>query len=358
MPDVSRNADLKRNFCDRGNGIFIAILLIAWCALALGLGSELPVIPKNGRIVIVENPTATDAFQARPEIVRFMVARGIERIAQKTNAAEAWRKFVSPQDVVGLKVYCAPGKNAGTRAAVVGAVIEGLLAAKIPATNIIIWDKHRAELKRTGFVDLAAKYGVGVEGALEAGWDRTNYYEAPLVGNLLWGDLEFGSKDEGVGRKSFLSKLVTQRLTKIINIPPLLNHNTAGVCGSLYSLAMGSVDNAARFEADPARLATAVPEIYALEKLGDKVALNIVDALVCQYQGEEQGLLHYASALNELRLSRDPLALDVLSLQELDWQRKAAQMRSPTNHLELYQNAALLELGASEISGIRIERVR
>src|SRR5690349_12442788 len=114
MPDVSRNADLKRNFCDRGNGILIAILLIAWCALALGLGSELPVIPKNGRIVIVENPTATDAFQARPEIVRFMVARGIERIAQKTNAAEAWRKFVSPQDVVGLKVYCAPGKNAGT----------------------------------------------------------------------------------------------------------------------------------------------------------------------------------------------------------------------------------------------------
>ncbi len=321
-------------------------------------GSDSSVPPKKGRVVIVDNPTATEAFQPRPEIVRFMVNRGIERLAQKTNTLEAWRAFVSPQDVIGIKVYSAPGKNAGTRAPVVAAVVEGLLAARIPASNIVIWDKHRAELRHAGYLELAAKYGVGVEGAQEAGWDGTNFYEAPLVGNLLWGDLEFGSKEQGAGRKSFLSKLVTQRITKIIQITPLLNHNNAGVCGNLYSLATGSADNTTRFEADSDRLATAVPEMYALEALGDKVALNIVDALVCQYQGEDQGLLHYASALNEIRFSRDPLALDTLSLQELDWQRRAAKMRSPTNHVELYRNAAILELGASELSGIRIERVR
>ncbi|HTD87763.1 MAG TPA: DUF362 domain-containing protein, partial [Candidatus Binatia bacterium] len=111
-------------------------------------------------------------------------------------------------------------------------------------------------------------------------------------------------------------------MTKIIQLTPLLNHNTAGVCGNLYSLAMGSVDNTARFEGETRQMATAVPEIYALEALGDKVVLSIVDALICQYQGEEQGLLHYSIALNELRLSKDPLALDILSLQELDWQRR------------------------------------
>jgi hypothetical protein len=105
-------------------------------------------------------------------------------------------------------------------------------------------------------------------------------------------------------------------------------------------------------------MATAVPEIYALEALGDKVVLNIVDALICQYQGEEQGLLHYSIALNELRFSKDPLALDILSLQELDWQRRAARMRSPTNQLDLYQNAALLELGVNDTASIKIERVR
>ena len=68
--------------------------------------------------------------------------------------------------------------------------------------------------------------------------------------------------------------------------------------------------------------------------------------------------MHYSIALNELRLSKDPLALDTLSMQELDWQRRAARMRSPTNHFELYQNAALLELGVNEIASMKIERVR
>jgi hypothetical protein len=356
MLDVSRNADLRENFFVRQMGIFASLLCCGLLGFASALDSPAPA--KNGRVVIVENPNATEAFQPRLEIVRTMVNRGVERLAGKTNVAEAWKTFVNPQDVVGLKVYSAPGKNAGTRAAVVAAAVEGLLAAQVPASNIVVWDKHRADLKRAGYFDLGAKYGVTVEGALEYGWDATNFYEAPLVGNLLWGDLEFGSKEQGAGRKSFVSKLVTQRITKIIHITPLLNHNNAGVCGNLYSLAMGSVDNSTRFEYDPARLATALPEIYALEAVGDKVALSIVDALVCQYQGEDHGLLHYASALNEIRLSRDPLALDILSVQDLDWQRKAAQMRSPTNHLELYQNAALLQLGTTELSNIRIERVR
>jgi len=54
----------------------------------------------------------------------------------------------------------------------------------------------------------------------------------------------------------------------------------------------------------------AVPEIYALPVLSDRVALNIVDALICQYQGEERSLLHYTAALNQLRFSRDPVALE------------------------------------------------
>ena len=334
----------------------LAVTLLACVvAAASGPGSSPP--KKNGRVVIAHNPAATEAFQPRAEIIRVMVDRAVERLAQTTNAPDAWRSFVSTQDVVGIKVYAAPGKNAGTRGAVVAAVVEGLLAAGIPASNVIVWDKHRTELKRAGYMDFATRYGVAVEGAQDAGWDATKFYEAPLVGNLLWGDLEFGSKEPGAGRKSHLSRLVTQRITRIINITPLLNHNSAGVCGNLYSLAMGTVDNSVRFEAEPFRLATAVPEIYAMEALGDKVVLNITDSLVCQYQGEDQGLLHYASALNEIRVSRDPVALDVLSLQELDWQRKAAQMRSPTNHVDLYQNAALLELGVNELSSILIERV-
>src|SRR5437588_3880182 len=161
----------------------------------------------------------------------------------------------------------------------------------------------------------------------------------------------------GVGRKSFVSKVVSRDLTKIINLSPLLNHNLAGVSGNLYSLAVGSVDNVARFEADAARLATAIPEIYALPVLSDRVVLNIVDALICQYEGGELSRLHYSATLNELRFSKDPVALDVLSIQELEHQRELAKAPTLKPGLELYNNAALLELGVSDPQKIQVEHL-
>jgi hypothetical protein len=146
-------------------------------------------------------------------------------------------------------------------------------------------------------------------------------------------------------------------MTKIINITPLLNHNLAGVSGNLYSLAVGSVDNVSRFESDAGRLATAIPEIYALPALSDRVVLNIVDALLCQYEGGERSLLHYSATLNELRFSRDPVALDVLSLQDLDRERRAAAAPSPKQNIDLYNNAALLELGVSDLKRIDVDRL-
>ena len=291
-----------------------------------------------------------------------MVRHGIEKLTGKTNVAEAWGALVSTQDVVGIKVYSAPGAGSGTRPSVVECVVRGLLAANVPPKNIIIWDRQKSDLRLAGYYDVAERLGVQVEGAANAGFDEEVFYnpDAPIIGQLIYGDLEFDRKGQGVGRKSFLSKLVSKRLTKIINVTPLLNHNTAGVCGNLFSLAMGSVDNVRRFEVSTRRLAEAVPEIYALPLLGDRVVLNITDALICQYHGEQHSLLHYSVALNELRFSKDPVALDLLSLRELDRQRQAAKDAPPSlsisNHVQLIENAALLELGTGDAGRLRIER--
>jgi hypothetical protein len=118
------------------------------------------------------------------------------------------------------------------------------------------------------------------------------------------------------------------------------------------------VDNILRFEGDPGRLATAVPEIYALVPLSDHVVLNITDALICQYEGGQRGLLHYSTMLNQIRISTDPVALDMLSIRELDRQRRNAHAPSLRPNLELYRNASLLELGVSELSKMQIEPLR
>jgi len=101
-----------------------------------------------------------------------------------------------------------------------------------------------------------------------------------------------------------------------------------------------------------------VPEIYALPVLCDRVILNVVDALICQYEGGQQGLLHYSTVLNQLRLSRDPVALDMLSIKELDRQRRAARAPYVKPNLELYRNAALLELGVSDVTRIKVETLK
>jgi hypothetical protein len=311
-------------------------------------------------VVSTQDPRATEAFRPHLERVRVMVDRAITKLTDKSTVPEAWRSLVATQDVVGIKVFSAPGPNSGTRPAVAAAVVEGLLAAGLPPKQIIVWDRQMADLRLAGFFDLSDRYGIRVAGSVQAGWDEKVFYnpDSPILGNLVWGDLEFGKKGEGVGRKSFVSKLVSREMTKIINVTPLLNHNEVGVSGNLYSLALGSVDNFIRFESSREALATAIPEIYSLAALSDHVVLNITDALICQYEGGERGLLHYSATLNELRFSRDPVALDVLSIQELNRQRQLVQAPSVKPNLKLYSIAALLQLGVDDLKRIQVESLR
>jgi hypothetical protein len=338
-------------------GLALSVFIGPRLCAATNSPSAFPNNPR-ARVFIVQDPDATDAFQPRPSRMRMMVERGITNLTGKATVAEAWRSLVSTQDIVGIKVFSEPGPNSGTRPAVVAAVVQGLLASGLPPGQIVIWDKHQRDLRLAGYYDLAKRFDVRVVGSAEAGYDEKVFYDTPLLGNLVWGDFEFGREGVGIGRKSFISKLVTGGMTKIINITPMMNHNEASVFGNLYSLAMGSIDNIARFEGDAGRLATAVPEIYALPALSDRVVLNITDGLICQYEGEERSLLHYSVMLNQLRFSRDPVALDVLSLQELDRQRRAANAPAVKPNADLFSNASLLELGVSDLKKIDVETVR
>ena len=307
----------------------------------------------NGRVLIVEDPAATQAFSPQIEPVRRMIKVGLIRFTGTRSEELAWQSLVTTQDVIGIKVHSAPGRTSGTRPAVVGALIESLLQSGMAADRIIIWDRRLIDLRLAGYYELADKHKVGIAGAVDEGYDREIFYTTPLLGKLVYGDLEFGQKGEGIGRNSYVSKLLTKRLTKIINVTPLLNHNQAGVSGALYGLAMASVDNILRFE-DLDRLGTAIPEIYGLPEIADKVALNIVDALICQYRGEERSLLHYSTTLDQLWFSRDPVAVDALAIQVLDQNR--ADRKSRRSTLQIYSNAGLMDLGVADTNRIKIER--
>lgn len=327
-----------------------------WFVSVLGLhASEHPPLrfggPARARVVVVENAASVESFSPVPSVVEEMVTQGILALTTQETAAAGWRSLLGSQETIGIKVLSAPGATSGTRPAVVAAVVKSLLEAGFSAKQIIIWDKHLADLRLAGYSEIAGRYGVELAGSADAGYDPRTSYDTALLGTLVWGDLEFGQKGDNVGRRSFVSKLLTRRLTKIINISPMLNHNLTYVSGNLFSLALGSVDNTIRFEAAPhpmAQLSEAIPEICALPELGDRVVLNIVDALICQYLGDERMLLHYSTMLRQLRFSTDPVALDVLSVQELDRQRRRANIQPIRLNWQMFTNASLLELGISD----------
>ncbi|MDB6054156.1 MAG: hypothetical protein JWN25_1679 [Verrucomicrobiales bacterium] len=309
----------------------------------------------TNRIVIVEDKRAVHAFKPNAEVVEKMVAKAMIQITGEQTVSNAWRSMVKEKDVVGLKVYSAPGPDSGTRPAVVAAVVSQLLNAGIRPENIIVWDRRLSDLRRAGYGALQTQYKIRLAGAVDEGFDPSTFYENSILGNLVSGDLEFGSKGEGVGRKSYVSKLVSTTLTKIINIPSLLNHNEAGITGNLYSLAFGSIDNLIRFESPAERMSSAIPEIYALQAVGDKVILNIMDSLVCQYQGEQLALLHYATQLNQIWVGHDPVAIDNFGLQELNRQRIVTKTPNVKFNTDIYSNAALLELGSTDLKNLRVD---
>jgi uncharacterized protein (DUF362 family) len=337
--------------------IFILVLagLPAWAD-----SFSLPATNSVSRVVEVSNPNALFDYQPDTDIVQNMVNRAITTLAGTRDVSTAWLSFVSTNDIVGIKVFSTPGQLCGTRPAVTAAVVHGLIQAGVPASNIIIWDKDKDDLSAAGYFTLGKELGVRVASGTTVGYDPTNYYlpDSPVIGTLHYGDLEFGMKGKDIGKKSYVNLLVSREITKIISIAPLMNNNDVGVYGQLYNVALGSVDNTYRFEGDPDRLANAVPEIYALQSVGDKVVLNITDALIGQYEGGPNGLLQYSDVLDQLWFSRDPVALDTLAINKLKSERITHSAATFEFHTDIYTNATLLELGFNDPAKISVENVR
>jgi len=350
---VSRNARFQ----------FVIFLALGWLITAHAQGNISGQGPSGpASVVVVRGNNLLDAFLPDDARVEAAFNRGLMAFARETTVGKSWRTLVSTNDIVGIKVFSEPGPVSGTRPAVVSAMVRGLLSAGLPPNHIVIWDRHADDLRSAGYFDLGRRLGVRVEGAESQGYDTNTYYlpDSPIIGQLVWGDLEFGftNRDFGVGKKSYVSKLVSQQLTKIISVAPLMNENAAGVCGHFFSLGIGSVDNTRRFESNPDRLAVALPELNALPILGDRVALYVTDALLSQYEGGPASYLQFSTVQNELWFSRDPVALDTMAASEKVQQRQKFGAPDLPVNLNIYTNAVLMQLGVNDPSRIRVEKVQ
>ena len=139
---MSRNA-LRKGTKSRRRLTAACVSLLLGSVASIALAAEPFTTTRSAppsRVVIVEDRKATDSFRPRADRVAAMVNRGLTNLTSKPTPQEAWLSLVSTQDIIGIKVYSNPGPNSGTRPAVAGAVAQGLIAAGLPPTNIIVWD--------------------------------------------------------------------------------------------------------------------------------------------------------------------------------------------------------------------------
>jgi uncharacterized protein (DUF362 family) len=111
------------------------------------------------------------------------------------------------------------------------------------------------------------------------------------------------------GKSSYFTKIVTETVTKIVNVPILKNAGATTTC-CLKNLSYGALSNTSRLHK---LWMQSVAEPCAFPVLRDKVVLNIVDGLQACYDGGPGANPKFIYDANVLLFGTDPVAVDAVA---------------------------------------------
>ncbi len=260
-----------------------------------------PIIKESvSRIVYsTNNEVRNGKFSYDGDILFKMLNNSIEELYEIEKTDNAWRRVVSPEDIVGLKINCLAGKRMSTNIDIVEAVIECLLSSGVKKGNIIVWDRFNSDLERAGYKIRNKTSEVKYIGNDMAGYDK----------NITsWGEAG-----------SLVSKIASEYCTAIINIPVLKDHGIAGMTCALKNY-FGAIHNPHKYhvnKGDPF-----IADVNMYPQLKNKTKLVICDALLAQYEGGPPFKPQWTWEENSILISEDMVALDRTGLDILEKKRK------------------------------------
>jgi len=340
------------------------VALVFFGAIGTAIG-QAPPAPTPSIVYVVHNPDAIRDYKTNRNVVHAMVDRLVVAATGQPDVAKAWGSLVSPNDRIGIKISAAGGELFTTHHDVVNAIVDGLVAAGHPRESIIVWDRSIAGTKDAGYSIKADGYQVRAI-APRDGYDPKATLSAPLLGQLVWGDLEYKgdirkmpllSDSENTSNTSHFAHILSTEVTKIINVPVMSNSTTNGIAGCLYNVTIPNIDNWRRFAQARGFGAESVAEIYSNPLIARKVAFNLMDGLLALYGGGPQSQPNYAVHHATLYASKDPVALDTVALKRLDEWRARANF-PPIGVLGAYvEYASELGLGNAQSGRIEIKNV-
>jgi hypothetical protein len=151
-----------------------------------------------------------------------------------------------------------------------------------------------------------------------AGYDPDEFVEMNLV------DASHDPKDDRNFR-SHLGLLITKRVNKLVLLPVLKDHGSAGITGALKNISHGSVNNVARSHSthDSNACNQFIPEVVNHPILRKKCVLQIMDGIKGVYQKGPFGQdPEFVWEYNALLFATDPVAMDHVEWRIIDAKRK------------------------------------
>jgi hypothetical protein len=317
-------------------GFVRRVALGASSALALAGGAAGQAAPtpaaRKSKVVIARHPGLTIDGKVQAEPMAQAIDRAVLELAGEKSVEQAWARYFMPEERVGIKVNGRGGVSLATSKPMLTVCVARLKAIGVKPENIIIWDSLPSDLASCG-LNLGGEWGVKVLPAY-TGWD------APV--------------EQGAFRGA-LTKIVTQQVDAILNLPVLKDHVLCGVTLALKNH-FGSINNPQVFHTnncDPF-----VADLNCVPALRDKHRLVLCDAARSQPEGGPHYRPQYRWFPNFIMAATDPVAHDEVGRQLLEARRKELNLpplprvgRPPT----YLQTAADRGLGTNQPE--RIERV-
>jgi Domain of unknown function (DUF362) len=293
-----------------------------------------------GHVVEVRNPSMYRQGKRDAAAIKTTLERGIKELTGATDAVEGWKHFFEPGDVVGIKVVPNGQPEAHSSFEIVLEVIEKLKAAGVKTGDIFVYDRFRGELIQAGYdkiLPAGVRWGgLDPEGTSQFTLDFPSFQKDPIAGydhdTFVWMDLvEYGAdtKDERMYR-SHLGKFVTKTINKIVAVPVLKDHASAGVTGALKNMSHGTVNNVNRSHSRPFTNVCNqfIPQMASHPIIRQKFVLQIMDGIRGIYQGgpfsRDNG--KWAWDYNAIFFATDPVALDHVEWDIVDAKRIAENL--------------------------------
>lgn len=292
------------------------------------------------RVVLVRDSRVIDSSgKVQQPLLQEMLDRALTTLTGRSTIGDAWREFVQPRDIIGLKLNAnSVSQLRGSELtahfpALTAAVLSGFDKAGIAEEKVVLWERSDEEIASTG---LSVQKDAGALRVLGTRVSRRGSDGPGFTGESYPVESRF----------SRVSRIAADMCSALINIPVLKDHGLTGITGAMKNH-YGSIDNPRQYHGNNGTN-PGVAEVNAIPVIREKQRLVLFDALLGVYNGGPRWQRQYVWPYGGILVGTDPVAIDAVALSILDEKRQAEGMRSLAPRARFLDAAEALGLGTRD----------